>query len=58
MYKIHGTALGYLFVGASLQHLFFKKEGDDRDKQVLSSHYEKKGFYCPGCRAVLIENAE
>jgi hypothetical protein len=46
--SVHGTVGGFLLVGMSYQHCFFK--GDESEERVvLGSRYRKSAFRCKGC---------
>jgi hypothetical protein len=45
---VHGTLVGFLFVGFSLQHCWFKGR-DGKEQMVLGSRGRKAGFRCKAC---------
>lgn len=46
--SVHGTLLGYLLVGMSYQHCWFK--GDESgDEVVLKSRERRQAFKCQAC---------
>jgi hypothetical protein len=46
--SVHGTLVGFLFVGFSLQHCWFKAR-NAKEKIVLNSRGRKSGFRCKAC---------
>ena len=46
--SVHGTLLGFLFYGLSLQHCWFKGR-DDKEQVVLGSRGSRLGFRCKAC---------
>ena len=53
--SVHGTLAGFLFVGASYQHCWFKDfERDKKEQIIVESNGSRKSFRCPECGAVVI----
>lgn len=50
---VEGTFLGFLFVGLSLQHLFFK--GPSGKKNIVPSDDSIDAMRCAGCGLVILE---
>ena len=46
--SVHGTLVGFLFVGFSVQHCFFKPR-DGKEQVVLTSRNRRRGFRCKAC---------
>ena len=53
--QIKGSMLGFLVVGLSYQHLYFKAaEGSMREK-IISSGGKRLAHYCRQCQGLFIE---
>ena len=53
---IHGRLIDFLMVGLSSQQLWFARDGDPKEEEILSSwgHDAAGGHRCTACGAVLI----
>jgi hypothetical protein len=51
---IKGTFLGFLAIGLSHQHLWFRRDDDLRRQKIIYSGDEKPGHQCIVCGAVVI----
>lgn len=52
---VRGTLLGFLAVGFSYQHLWFRRLDGGGDEIVIRSAHEKPGHQCTQCGAVFIQ---
>ena len=55
--SVHGTLLGFLFVGMSYQNCWFKGQGK-KEQVVVFSGQQTRGFRCATCGFVGIFKAE
>ncbi len=55
---VRGTLLGFLVVGLSHQHLWFRQLDGGGDEKVIHSRGQKAGHRCTECRAVIIQGDE
>jgi hypothetical protein len=55
---IHGRLIDFLMVGLSSQQLWFARDGDPKEEEILSSwgHDAAGGHRCTACGAVLIKS--
>ena len=53
---IHGTFWGFIWVGWSLQHLWFRPR-DGKEHRLIYSGDSRRAWQCPACGMVLIPNA-
>ena len=52
---VKGTLLGFLVVGLSHQHLWFRQLDGGGDEKILRSTGKKAGHQCTQCGAVIIQ---
>jgi hypothetical protein len=53
--SVHGTALGFLFIGLSHQHCWFEEfERNTKEKVIVPSNGSRPACSCPKCSAVVI----
>jgi len=50
---VRGTLLGFLFVGLSIQHLWFHSQDGSKDV-VIQSGGESIAWRCPSCKTIVI----
>ncbi len=55
--SIHGTALGFIFVGLSYQNLYFEPEYG-KEQKVLGCNEEAQALKCIKCNTVTIKREE
>jgi hypothetical protein len=53
--SVKGTLLGFLVVGLSHQHLWFRRLDGGADELIIRSRANKAGHQCTQCRAVIIQ---
>ena len=51
--SIHGTPLGFLFVGISYQKLWFLCRGS-KQKVLIGAWGKARAFHCPNCAATFL----
>ena len=54
---VRGTFFGFLLVGLSRQHLWFRRQNESKKELVIESSDSRAGHQCPKCEAVLITRA-
>ena len=56
---VRATWLGFLFVGLSCQHLFFRPAGGDRksDRVIVGSGESSRAWRCETCGATLVRES-
>lgn len=50
------TLWGFLFVGASYQHLFFRGDGGKKDECLMTSGVPTRANRCPNCHTLLFRS--
>ena len=53
--KVHGTLLGFLFVGFSYAHCWFAPNGEGKERIVVPSGGSRLSCCCPHCGFVAIK---
>jgi hypothetical protein len=55
--SVKGTLLGFLTIGLSYQHLWFRKldGGPGEDEKIIHSTGKRAGHQCRQCGAVIIQ---
>jgi hypothetical protein len=53
--QVRGTLLGFLAVGLSHQHLWFRPVDGSGDEIIIRSAGQRAGHQCPQCGAVAIQ---